>query len=1262
MKRSLKNLASSISVAILSALLIGSLGNNIVLAEETTSTSVTNTNKELTTEAKNLYYGYNITGGKSLMEADAIPKVHPIIDLNSDYPIKWTDFSGEQENKSFARSSFRELEKEFSLSVVDDTNAAWYVFSANLDVAFNMDRKVSNAYSEYYEMYSCRIEKGSYVVHDINIKDIRKYLSPKFVEDINNIRSEADAEAFFNTYGTHLSTGYKYGGQMNITNYKSTSDSSVQLNQGLSLETKISGAIYNVIAGKSISINETYGSAETTSETTSTYNFKAYGGEAVAGVNIDSLFTYNPSLTGNGKYEYGRWVDSINEGKNLAIIGVANGCSLIPVWELLEPNANPEIRTYLINVFAKMCGDKYEEYMNKYPSMNRSIGPQRTTESSSAPVIDGVFIKTKNSYLYYVDINDFSSSGGNHNELHEGDTLYLCISNPGSTNYEYVCTGCEVVDKRSGIFKVTGTKNDNVTIKYKDNNTETTLLSAPVKSCSFEGGSGTKHYPYLIANASQFQSLNNAKKDTYYQLIKDIDFKGTTIHPLGVFNGVLNGNYCSISNFKIEVTDQWGLFREIGESGEIKNLKISNAGTCSNVNEFSKSRLSLDGDNPVKAYAITASLAGILSAKNSGTISDCYITDCYLCNVDIDQSTLKSDPERKKDLKQSEMNTGLLVGENSGSIKGCKVKNSSVLGAYLNTGKINKDNIFVYTGGFVGKATAGSLDGCVLINDGDHRIYSFTANDHDANIFAAKNEVRTYAAGLIGYCDKNSSIRLENIYVQVSASSIDSSTKNYGVGGTKPNSYHHLKSIAVIASDKTLMLNNCYSYCEAKNNMHCYLIPGSKNADSIDSTKAYETNDEEFDKNGNSKISNSTNFYDSTYDYSGSLRHILEKNKSDHISLVLDDSDNNMKNVYCSGDKLTVNGLKLKAKVRDGDDYDGLIVFNVRLTENGVIKPLDTPLTSVGKDAYSVSFDIFEQSVACKSRITLEINENAIAEFALESKSDKKIYLDKTDEFVSSWSPDDISVTVVLSNGTRVTETDSKFAELVDKSKFELATSADDLAKGDNYIKVKYVADGNDIYSNYVVPVTERKVASIKIQAAPTKQDYQAGDRIDLSGIKVQVNYDQGPSDVCTDKNKLSVIGEVVSSGDNVIVVIYDGHLNCSDSFTISSVKAGAGSTIAQNNPNNPAKGIVTGILKVLGIILIVIVVIIVAIVVLIVVGVKRSRAKSAAAKSSKPIPEALKPEENTEEHEPSTKGESEENTNDEENNTKEDSNNKSNE
>ena len=75
MKRFVKALVSSISVLAVASFLAGSLGSYVVLADETTTNTVTQTKKNLTTEAKNLYYGYNITGGKSLMEADAIPKV-----------------------------------------------------------------------------------------------------------------------------------------------------------------------------------------------------------------------------------------------------------------------------------------------------------------------------------------------------------------------------------------------------------------------------------------------------------------------------------------------------------------------------------------------------------------------------------------------------------------------------------------------------------------------------------------------------------------------------------------------------------------------------------------------------------------------------------------------------------------------------------------------------------------------------------------------------------------------------------------------------------------------------------------------------------------------------------------------------------------------------------------------------------------------------------------------------------------------------------
>ena len=1226
MKRILKALLSSISVISVACLMVGTLGGYVVTADETTS-AVTQTKKNLTTEAKNLYYGYNITGGKALMEADAIAKVHPIIDLNSDYPIEWTGFSGEQENKKYASFSLRDIVEEYAMSVSSDIEAAGKIkairLSANLGVAFNTEQRVSSVYSEYYEMYSCRIEKGSYVVHGLEARDIRKYLSAKFVEDINSIKSSSDAEAFFNKYGTHLSTGYKYGGLMNITNYKTTSDSSVQLNRGISLDTKISAAIAKANAGQSISLSEMYGASETTSEQTSTYNFKSYGGEAVAGVNIDSLFTYNPSITGNGKYEYGRWVDSINAGTNLAIIGVANGCELIPLWDLLEPNADPNIRKYMIKAYTEMCGDKYEEYLKMYPSLNRTISTQHSTENSSAPVLDGTFIKTKNDYFYFVRNTDLdiSSSSATHKEVHEGDVLYLSISNPTADNYEYVCSGCEVVDKRSAIFKVTGKKNDTVSIKYKDNNTETLLISVPVTSSYFEGGTGTKEYPYLICNSEQFQRLTNAKEKTYFKLINDIDFNGISIHPLGTFNGHLDGNYCSISNFNIVETDKWGLFSQIGPSGEIENLKIEKAGTCFNSTEFAKGvlALNLNNDEPAKLNAISASKAGIFCAENYGTLENCMVVDCYICNVDISRSTLKDDPDRK-DYKQTEMSTGLLVGENSGGILGCMVKNSSVVGAYLCNKEKNRDNIFVYTGGLVGRANEGTLKGCVLISDKDHKIISVVGNNNVARLFDAKNEVRAYVGGLIGYCKQNSTVTLDSVYVQIAADTLEVNSKNYA---NKPDKYQYLKSIAAIAhDDTTLKLSNCYHYCESKgNNLHCYIVPDySKKADSIDTKNAYKSHDEEFNNNGNQRLDKFSNFYDTTYYFDGSIYHILEKKRSEHISYVVDDNNSGMKSVYCKGDRFTINGLKLEGKANDGKEIIEPVVFKVQLTENKLIKPIDTPLTILGNSSYNVEFSAYGQDVICAKKYSLEINDNAVSGLVVENKANKAIYLDKAEEFVSTWSPKDLTVTAVLSNGRRVTESDKDFASLVDKSKLEIVTTSKDLAKGDNYIKVKYNLNGHELNASYIVPVIERKVTSIKIQEAPAKKDYQAGDRVDISGIKVMINYDQGPSELCTAIEQLSITGDIVAEGENIVVVTYEGYLNCTDSFTIN----GTPSTSSNNKPivqpeNNPitgAKKVLSTIVKVILIIVGVIVAIIIIIVIVVAVSVSKKN------KTVKPVDE----------------------------------------
>lgn len=1148
MKKISTNLLKSISLVLFSSIIVCYFGGDIVLADEPTPAEE-QSNKVLTTEEKNLYYGYNLTGGKALMEADAIPKVHPIIDLNSDYPIQRNPFSGEQENMNFSGSSMKEVEKEFALSVVSGTEAQIYMFNANLNVAFNLDKKVSNVYSEYYEMYSCRIEKESYVVHDLTLDEIRDYLAPGFVEDINNVRSVADAEALFSKYGTHLSNGYKYGGLMNITNYKTTSDSSVQLNQGLSLETKISGAIANATAGKNASITETYAESETTSEMTSSYNFKSYGGDAISSVTIDSLFTYNPAINGSGKYEYGRWVDSINSGTNLAIIGVANGCELIPLWELLEPDADPSIRSYLINAYVEMCGDKYEEYSNMYPSLDRSITQQSRSEDSSVPVIDGAFVRTPHDYFYYVDVNDFSESG-NHNEIHQGDILYLCMSDSLSGNYEFdQPAGCEILNNRSCVFKVTGNGGSQLTIKYAGNDKNVTLLTVPIKNSSFEGGAGTKEYPYLICNSEQFLNTKNSSKKTYYQLLNDIDFEEREIQPLGTFKGILDGNYCTLSNFTIGESESWGLYNEIDEGAEIRNLKITNAGSGLGDNSYSECKKAVNADKRKKENAVSSSKAGILCGVNKGKISGCYIEKCFVGVVDLKQLQLSNG--------KAELCAGALVGINSGHITDSMVRNSSVLCAYIDEGDDNKNNIYVYASGFIGKADSGSVERCVVANDNKHYIHAITGNNNELNLIKSDNEIRTYACGLIGYCTKNSGVRIEKVYVQINSENLKAENENFGkIGVTKsnPDVFHHLTSIAIIAADKDPKLSNCYYYCDTKEDLNCYLIPKSGKNDKFD------TNDDEFNKQGNSKLTDADKLSDEMsegYYYSDdqdNIEHMLNKKRSEYISFVVDDSNSVMKNAYCLEDVLTIKGLSLKERIREEDDYSGLIVFNITLKQNGQNVDIDDPFDVDGSEVYSVGISQYEGEVAINEPLNIDVSENAVVDMLINCDSEDAIYLDKVEDYIDAWSPDSLTITILLSNGESLSKDDPEYANIFDVSKLELVTTADELINGDNYLRVKYSDDGREILGSYIISVVERQVISIEIVDSPTKLEYKAGEPIELSGIKVKVNYDQGTSEMCDSLDKLSIIGDVVAEGENDVVVIYDGHLNCGASFKVTGV------------------------------------------------------------------------------------------------------------
>ena len=98
----------------------------------------------------------------------------------------------------------------------------------------------------------------------------------------------------------------------------------------------------------------------------------------------------------------------------------------------------------------------------------------------------------------------------------------------------------------------------------------------------FSGGSGTVGDPYLIATATDLQTLSADPNDwgDHFRMTGDLDLTGVSLTPIGNdtvrFMGTLDGSGYTISNFGISSTgiDYVGLFGYVeGAEAEIRDLK-----------------------------------------------------------------------------------------------------------------------------------------------------------------------------------------------------------------------------------------------------------------------------------------------------------------------------------------------------------------------------------------------------------------------------------------------------------------------------------------------------------------------------------------------------------------------------------------------------------------------------------------------------------------------------------------------------------------
>lgn len=261
--------------------------------------------------------------------------------------------------------------------------------------------------------------------------------------------------------------------------------------------------------------------------------------------------------------------------------------------------------------------------------------------------------------------------------------------------------------------------------------------------------------------------------------------------PLGVFNGYLDGNGCSINDFCLSSGKTLALFNEISKTGKICNLYLnnrydidcnivydtisslagSNRGTIENV----KTTISIDQN-------IKSKLVGGIVGSNSGNISNSY---SYI-SINNSYSSSKS---------------GGFIAENSGGI----ISNCYSTGLILNgfsSGDYYNYGCYIRVAGFIGDCTSGTINNC----------YS-TCSVRASLSVSSVSSLSCIAAGFIA--TGNKTVKVYNSYS--SGGAYASVQRLYSSSPSNLNM--ELKNLSAeagsFACTSGIILNNCYYISEA---------------------------------------------------------------------------------------------------------------------------------------------------------------------------------------------------------------------------------------------------------------------------------------------------------------------------------------------------------------------------------------------------------------------------------------------------------------
>ena len=1045
----------------------------------------------------------------------------------------------------------------------------------DVDVAFNTSKNTSwsTTFSEEYSYFNI-VAANKPVILQVDSTKLKNYLSDQFMFDLKNVHSAKAAESLFEKYGTHLLTGYTLGGIFEMTNYYATDSSSYVRQQETSFSAQVNAAIsYMAFSGGAdigFSFTDTYGVMDNNSHAVNNYKCTTYGGYVFPGLTIDQAFSYYETLTDAG-FMYKIWTDSINAGNNLVIVEIPQSSKLVPLWDLV-PFSNeydPDIREKLIEGYMNICEKAYKDFSNKHRDIRALDIPQEDFEIDYGFVENGYqyFYKMDGSEDYvttYIDtyddpskIHDLISGSIIAMDYDEGEFSGQKVkwSFGDSIDDKYI----EWIDPSTCIFKVIGENNINnvvLTATVNDNQVVYKKTFNIKKKADFKAGDGTEENPYLISSEKEFLKLSSdgyANGNYHFKLISDLDFKGIECVQIGTeakpFNGVLDGNYFTIYNYNLNLSQAKA--NEKGEKylgligyndGTIKNLTLSE-------NEGGVFEYSNIGSN--QKYGKLDYLGGIAAInKSKGLIENCHLYGFNGSVRIINDGTSVSN---------GSVAVGGISANNEGKIKLCSVKDSFLFS------KGREGYISAYCGGIAAKCNNSTSESAIEMCLVNH-----------TNIFvhAGENGVTTSSnayggavcshllKGEISYCTVvdlyntgsdapfEGEARLRGIvYGKATATGI-----NLYLGGIAAKADDGTKIFSCVTKNVSSIIGETQSPSIKYNNYFGMLVGKCDNDNIIEKCiveEAYKAeNQSEKQFIANNKSENTNNELDiEIYNLITveKVQNSTDTEKWEESSAPAKDGKTYPVPVFDVIQELSIVTTNTKIEFLKGEEFKtGNIIINA-LHKNGDLIGLDSFIINWNDFQSNFIepvqvFKIFVKACGIQSSYDVLSREPEYVTIQAQLKEEKTYYAN--DEF----SINDLLINLTKENGV-IDENIVENIKIYNKS-----SSSEDLKLlvGLNEIVVEF----NQLTTIVYINAEQREVDHIRIKVgSDAKTQYFVGDNvIDTNDIEIYVFYDE--NEIVEHKVVPLSEGELIFSelieGQNEILVNYGSYKT--DTFTINAV------------------------------------------------------------------------------------------------------------